>query len=91
LPRLRWRDLWHVAASPLIAEGASVGRGSRLLGHASPAITLQTYAQGFATPKTTRPLERMEAAFGDVLAGILLQSDGGEQRPYARLLVAQRS
>jgi integrase len=69
LPPLRWHDLRYVAASLLIAEGASVGHVSRLLGHARPAITLQTYAHAFATAEhdaATR--ERMEAAFGPILA-----------------------
>src|SRR5581483_3910996 len=35
LPHLSWHDLRHVAASALIAEGASVAYVSRVLGHAS--------------------------------------------------------
>ncbi len=68
LPHLRWHDLRHVAASLLIAEGASVGHVSRLLGHANPAITLQTYSHAFASAEhDERTRERMEAAFGEVL------------------------
>jgi integrase len=54
--------------APAAAEGASVGYVSRLLGHASPAITLSTYAHAFAAAEhdaATR--ERMEAAFATVL------------------------
>jgi integrase len=68
LPHLRWHDLRHVAASLLIAEGASVGHVSRLLGHANPAITLQTYSHAFAAAEhDERTRERMEQAFGKVL------------------------
>jgi integrase len=68
LPKLRWHDLRHVAASLLIAQGASVGHVSRLLGHASPAITLSTYAHEFAAAEhADRTRERMEQAFGEVL------------------------
>ena len=68
LPKLTWHDLRHVAASLLIAEGASVGYVARLLGHATPAITLSLYAHAFAQAEHDhRTRERMEAAFRDVL------------------------
>ena len=68
LPHLRWHDLRHVAASLLIAQGASVGHVSRLLGHANPAITLSTYSHAFAAAEhDERTRERMEQAFGEVL------------------------
>jgi integrase len=68
LPRLRWHDLRHLAASLLIAQGASVGHVSRLLGHATPSITLSTYSHAFASAEhDERTRERMEQAFGDVL------------------------
>jgi uncharacterized membrane protein YkvA (DUF1232 family) len=72
------RELWpgpERSLALILKEGASVGRVSRLLGHASPAITLQTYAHAFATAEhyaATR--KRMEPAFGDVLAGAALKS-----------------
>ena len=85
LPHLRWHDLRHVAASALIAEGASVGYVSRLLGHSSPAITLSVYSNEFSRAEhdaATR--ERMEAAFGDVLTAAVpakrLERSDGEQR-----------
>ena len=69
LPHLSWHDLRHVAASYLIAEGASVAYLSRLLGHATPAITLSTYAHVYARVEhDDRTRDQMEAAFGDVLA-----------------------
>jgi len=68
LPHLSWHDLRHVAASALIAEGASVAYVSRVLGHASPAITLSTYAHEFAKAEhADRTRDRMEAAFGELL------------------------
>jgi integrase len=68
LPKLTWHDLRHVAASVLVAEGASVAHVSRLLGHASPAITLSIYAHEFARAEhADRTRERMERAFGDLL------------------------
>jgi integrase len=68
LPKLTWHDLRHVAASALIAEGASVAYLSRVLGHASPAITLNTYAHVFARAEhADRTRQRMEQAFGELL------------------------
>jgi integrase len=70
LPRLRWHDLRHVAASLLIAQGASVGYLSRILGHANPAITLSIYAHVFARAEHDEPTrDRMEAAFRACLEG----------------------
>jgi site-specific recombinase XerD len=67
--RLRWHDLRHVAASLRIAEGANVGHVSGLLGHASPAIALQTHAHVLgAAEHDAATRERMEAAFGSILA-----------------------
>jgi integrase len=58
----------HVAASALIAQGASVGHLSCLLGHASLAITLRVYAHEFAAAEhADRTRKRMETAFGDLL------------------------
>lgn len=69
LPKLRWHDLRHVAASALIAEGASVPYLARVLGHASPAVTLAVYAHEFARAEhADRTRERMEAAFGPLLS-----------------------
>jgi integrase len=68
LPHLTWHDLRHVAASMMIAQGASVAYLSRVLGHASPAITLTTYAHEFARAEhADRTRVQMEQAFGDLL------------------------
>jgi integrase len=44
LRRIRFHDLRHTFASLLIANGEDIVRVSRLLGHASPAITLKVYS-----------------------------------------------
>lgn len=68
LPHLSWHDLRHVAASALIAQGVSVAYLSRVLGHASPAITLNTYAHAFAKAEhDNRTRDQMENAFGGML------------------------
>jgi len=68
LPKLTWHDLRHVAASMMIAQGASVAYLARLLGHASPATTLNTYAHEFARAEhADRARQQMEAAFGALL------------------------
>lgn len=65
LPKLTWHDLRHLAASLLIAEGATVGYVSRILGHATPAITLSLYAHEFSKAEhDDQTRKRMEAAFG---------------------------
>jgi integrase len=68
LPHLSWHDLRHVCASLLIAEGGTVGYVSRILGHASPAITLSIYAHEFARVEhADRMRERLEESFGGLL------------------------
>lgn len=44
LRKIRFHDLRHTFASLLIANGEDVVRVSRLLGHASPTITLNVYS-----------------------------------------------
>lgn len=44
LRKVRFHDLRHTFASLLIANGEDLVRVSRLLGHASPAVTLRVYA-----------------------------------------------
>lgn len=68
LPRLRWHDLRHVAASALISEGASVPYVARCLGHSNPAVTLAIYAHEFARAEhADRTRDRMEEAFGGLI------------------------
>ena len=47
--RTRTHDLRHVAASPLIAGGLSVAAVQAVLGHASPAETLEVYTHLWPT------------------------------------------
>jgi integrase len=83
LPRLRWHDLRHVAASAMIEQGASPSYVARVLGHSSPAITLSTYAHVFARLEhEERFRELQEQAFANVLSaapGKILESSAGKQ------------
>jgi integrase len=47
IPRLTPHDLRHTAASLAISAGANVKAVQRMLGHASAAMTLDTYADLF--------------------------------------------
>ena len=44
LRKIRFHDLRHTFASLMIANGEDIVRVSRLLGHASPKITLDIYS-----------------------------------------------
>ncbi|HLI16205.1 MAG TPA: tyrosine-type recombinase/integrase [Acidimicrobiales bacterium] len=44
LPRVRFHDLRHTAASLMLANGVPVKIVSEMLGHANPTITLAGYA-----------------------------------------------
>jgi integrase len=48
-PRIRFHDMRHTHATLLLQEGEAVHTVSARLGHANPAITLNTYAH--VTPK----------------------------------------
>lgn len=52
LPRLTFHDLRHTAASLALAQGVPIPQVSKLLGHASPAVTMSIYAH--ALPDTDR-------------------------------------
>jgi integrase len=49
LRRVRFHDLRHSYASMMLASGADIVRVSRLLGHASPTVTLNIYAHQLPT------------------------------------------
>jgi integrase len=69
IPKLRWHDLRHIAASALIAEGASVPYLSRVLGHSNPSVTLAIYAHEFARVEhADQTRDRMEEAFGRLIS-----------------------
>ncbi len=60
---LRWYDLRHTAASLLIREGASIKAVQKQLGHATAAITLDTYGHLFPDelPDLAERLEALHA------------------------------
>ena len=69
LPRLRWHDLRHVAASALIAQRTDPVALARMLGHSNPSITMQTYAHEFNRARNDdQTRNSMEAAFAGMLS-----------------------
>jgi integrase len=62
LPKVAFQALRHTHASALIAAGLDVVKVSRRLGHASPVITLRTYAHLF---------DRTDTAAADAIEGAL--------------------
>jgi integrase len=58
---LRWYDLRRTAASLLIREGASIKAVQKQMGHATAAITLDTYGHLFPDelPDLAERLERL--------------------------------
>lgn len=66
LPRVTPHDLRHTTASLAIASGANVKAVQRMLGHASAAMTLDTYADLFDDDLETvaKALETARAAAG---------------------------
>lgn len=66
IPRLTPHDLRHTAASLAISSGANVKAVQRMLGHASAAMTLDTYADLFDDDldAVAQRLERRHAACG---------------------------
>ena len=52
-PRVTPHDLRHTAASLAISAGANVKAVQRMLGHASAAMTLDTYADLFDDDSTS--------------------------------------
>lgn len=51
LPKIRFHDLRHTAASLMLAEGTPLTDVSEILGHSSPAITARIYAHAFEERK----------------------------------------
>jgi integrase len=73
---VRTHDLRHVAASSLIAEGLSVAAVQAVLGHASPAETLEVYTHLWPTDED-RTRQAIEAASTGWLGAIELDSASG--------------
>ena len=62
-PRIRFRDLRHTAATLLLGRGVHPKIVSEMLGHASVAITLDTYSHVIPT------MQREAAAVLDAVLG----------------------
>ncbi|HAQ59995.1 MAG TPA: site-specific integrase [Microbacterium sp.] len=77
IPRLTPHDLRHTAASLAISSGANVKAVQRMLGHASAAMTLDTYADLFDDD-----LDAVAARLNDAMRLVALPA--GPQTRYAR-------
>ena len=63
-----FHDLRHTAASLRIAEGLDVVCVSRVMGHSSPSVTLDLYADLFDRARhDERATTALDAAFGGLL------------------------
>ncbi|NOT27765.1 MAG: tyrosine-type recombinase/integrase [Acidobacteria bacterium] len=63
LPRLRFHDLRHSAASLLIASGIELAEVSMLLGHSELRVTMDFYAH-LQKQTAAKAAQRMDAIFG---------------------------
>lgn len=70
LRTIRFHDLRHTYASLLIASGEDIVRVSRLLGHASPTVTLNVY---------THMLPKEHYGSADRLAALVLGEPNGNK------------
>lgn len=77
IPRLTPHDLRHTAASLAISSGANVKAVRRMLGHASAAMTLDTYADLFDDD-----LDAVASRLNDAMPLVALPS--GPQTRYAQ-------
>ena len=64
LPRIRIHDLRHTAATIMLGEGVHPKVAADMLGHATVAITLDTYSHVTETMQKTA-MEAIEAAVGE--------------------------
>ncbi|MFO7172598.1 MAG: tyrosine-type recombinase/integrase [Bacillota bacterium] len=67
LPRIRFHDLRHTAATLMLDQGVPVHVVSRVLGHASVTVTLQVYAHVLEQKKkeAARAIDEFLAAHGE--------------------------
>jgi integrase len=63
LPRVRFHDLRHSAASLLIAEGVELVEVSMLLGHSELRVTADLYSH-LQKQTSAKAARRMDAVFG---------------------------
>lgn len=78
IPRLTPHDLRHTAASLAISAGANVKAVQRMLGHASAAMTLDTYADLFEDD-----LDAVAARLNDAMVDLPELSPRRNMRPAA--------
>lgn len=76
MPRVTPHDLRHTAASLAVSSGANVKAVQRMLGHASAAMTLDTYADLFDDDLDS-VAKRMNDAMGDLPASLDHKRRGG--------------
>jgi integrase len=85
LPRLRFHDLRHTAATLMLQAGVHPKVVSERLGHATVGITLDTYSR---TPTSCRTYSRMPLRPWTVFSD---RRSGGRRRREVRMLVANSS
>ncbi|MHB8644714.1 MAG: tyrosine-type recombinase/integrase [Thermomicrobiales bacterium] len=62
LPRLRWHELRHSAASLMLAQGAAMQEVQAMMGHSQISVTMDYYAH--LMPGALKGVaDRMDAAF----------------------------
>jgi len=64
LPRIRWHDLRHTAATLLLLSGVPVAEVSEMLGHADPSVTYRVYAHTLRQGQR-QAVAAMEKIIGD--------------------------
>jgi integrase len=77
-PRITPHDLRHTAASLAVSAGANVKAVQKMLGHASAAMTLDTYADLF-----DRDAEAVADAHDQRLAGMVFSPNAAKTQPKA--------
>jgi integrase-like protein len=76
LPKLRWHDLRHIAASRLIADGVPIGDVSRQLANSNVTLAIYTHAfDSAAQDERIREGQERALAFAK-----FSQSSGDDQR-----------
>ena len=97
LRKVRFHDLRHSAASLLLSQGVDVVSVSRLLGHSSPAITLNMYSHAIRSDRAglTDKLASMFAGQKDVTgtppakSGNILETSGPKSVRSSNRLAAK--
>jgi integrase len=58
LPKIRFHDLRHTAATLMLADGVPLVTVSKILGHSSPAVTANIYAHALAKSQAIASLPK---------------------------------